>query len=191
MRDADIRRALENRLTEQHGDDPSTMIRHELGLCSGSRRVDLAVVNGHLAGWEIKSDFDTLKRLAGQAVVYNRVFDRLSIVTTSKHLQHAMDALPEWWGVVRAEGSDSSVHLRNVRQPRTNPGIDPMAVAQLLWRDEALEELRQRGLAVGLSGKARWYIWERLVEELKPRELKAVVRDRLRARPVWPDVRSQ
>jgi hypothetical protein len=60
-----------------------------------------------------------------------------------------------------------------------------MSLAQLLWRDEALDELRQRGQARGLSAKARHYVWERLADVVPLEELRAVVRLRLKARSEW------
>ena len=61
-RDCDIRLALENRLVQQHSNEPDTLIRHEVGICAGKRRLDMAVVNGEFTGYEIKSDADTLAR---------------------------------------------------------------------------------------------------------------------------------
>ncbi|MFJ5146896.1 sce7726 family protein, partial [Glutamicibacter sp. NPDC088455] len=83
--DIDIRLALDERLQRKHGNDPNVLIRHELGVDMGNRRVDLAVLNGHLAGWEIKSDRDTLLRLPEQADAFSKVMDYLTIVTTAKY----------------------------------------------------------------------------------------------------------
>ena len=56
MRDLEIRHALDAMLRGEHATEPNTLIRHELGLCAGNRRVDVAVINGELAGWGIESD---------------------------------------------------------------------------------------------------------------------------------------
>jgi hypothetical protein len=58
------------------------IIIDELGLCRGTVRVDIAVVNGVLKGYEIKGDQDTLRRLASQAATYNRIFDTMTSQTT-------------------------------------------------------------------------------------------------------------
>ena len=72
MRDIDIRRRL--RADERlHPWDSNTRIVEELGLCQGVARVDLAVVNGTIHGYEIKSERDTLTRLSGQAEIYNHI----------------------------------------------------------------------------------------------------------------------
>jgi hypothetical protein len=186
MREAQIRAQLVSRLHQRHGADPTTVIRQELGLCAGSRRVDLAVINGELSGFEIKSDQDTLARLSGQAEVYGRVLDRVSIVTTDKYLHRAVQLLPRWWGVLRAAETGSAVELVEVRAPVRNNDQEPFALAQLLWRDEALAELRARGLHHGLANKRRWIVWQRMAETLPLPDLHQIVRDRLRARQAWP-----
>jgi hypothetical protein len=148
--------------------------------------VDVAVINGELSGWEIKSDVDTLRRLNGQAQAYGAVLDRATLVVTRRWESHAMDIVPGWWGIAVAEEVDGGVCFRSVREAVLNANdLEPFAIAQLLWREEALNELRRRDLAQGLSGKARHYVWERLAASLMLDELRRVVRTALRARQSW------
>lgn len=191
MRDTDIRQALDSRLRDQHGHESDTLIRHEFGLCAGSRRVDVAVVNGEITGYEIKSDEDTLARLAGQAETYGRVLDRAVIVTTARYVEKSMAKLPDWWGVMVARTEEDSVVLDKAKHGERNEQVQPFAVAQLLWRDEALQVLRSRGLGKGLSRKARHYVWQELSEALPLPELRDVVRQCIKERPVWSDGRQR
>ena len=186
MRDIDIRLALDSDLRRDHGHDSDTMIRHEFGLQEGRRRIDVALLNGHLAGWEIKSDVDTLLRLAGQADVYGKVLDYITIVTTARYVERATAMLPEWWGVIVAERVDGVVSLEQTRAPRFNVDVDAMSLAQLLWRDEAIQLLRELGEGKGLSSKARWYAWDRLVNTLTLDELRTAVRQQIKGRQEWP-----
>ncbi|MFE3458287.1 sce7726 family protein [Nocardiopsis aegyptia] len=186
LRDTDIREVLTAELQARYADDPQTLIRHELGLCAGERRVDLAVVNGEMVGYEIKSDVDRLDRLAGQAAAYGRVFDRMSIVTTDRYVDDAVAMLPSWWGVLRIHHGQDGIVAEQVRVGRPNEEQDPFALAQLLWREEALDELKIRGLAKGLSKKRRWIVWQHLAQAMSVHELMKVVRDRLKARREWP-----
>lgn len=60
--DYDIRVSLKETLANEHkGTD--TIIVDELPICWGDARIDLAVINGRINGYEIKSDRDTLDRL--------------------------------------------------------------------------------------------------------------------------------
>lgn len=185
LRDGDIRAALDSHLRALHAADDS-LIRHEVGVCAGNRRVDIAVVNGEFAGYEIKSDEDSLIRLAQQADAYGRVLDRAVLVTTARHLDKAVALLPVWWGVMVAQVKHRQVVLKSKRVPKVNKHHDAYAVAQLLWREEALEELRIRGRARGLSGKARHYVWVELASVVPLPELRELARRRLRERRLWP-----
>lgn len=185
MRDGDIRRELAAFLRQQHAHDPDTLIRHEMGLCAGKRRIDVALLNGEISGYEIKSDEDTLVRLLGQADAYGRVLDRVTLVTTSRHLEKCIGLLPLWWGIMVASQDGGRVALKTVREPGLNTGLDSFALTQLLWRDEAFEELRSRGLSKGLSKKARHYVWKALAQSVPIGELREIVRERVKARPEW------
>src|SRR5262249_26817602 len=78
--DSGIRPGLRSWLRLKHADESDTVLIEELGLCRGRVRVDVAVVNGLLHGYEIKSDRDSLRRLAGQVEVYGKVLDRATLV---------------------------------------------------------------------------------------------------------------
>jgi hypothetical protein len=108
------------------------------------------------------------------------------LVTTERYIPVALEQIPIWWGVWLASPVKSTVHLTNVRAGEANPGVQPFAVAQLLWREEALAHLRVRGLHRGLSGARRWFVWERLADSLGLDELQTVVCETIRARQNWP-----
>ena len=84
--DVDIRSALRSRLLAKHAADADTVIIDELGVCRGKVRVDVAVVNGMLHGYEIKSDRDNLRRFSGQVDFYGKVLDRATLVVGEKTL---------------------------------------------------------------------------------------------------------
>ncbi len=176
MRDRDLRAALLRR----------ALILQELGLRHGAARVDVAVVNGLLHGYELKSDSDSLGRLARQAVVYGSVLDRVTLVVGQRHAEAATRMIPDWWGLQVAEmGPRGGVLFSSVRRTRNNPSQDVVAVAKLLWREEALKLLQQLGAAEGFMSKPRAAIYARLAEVADPDAIRARVRDRLRNRTGW------
>lgn len=191
MRDLEIRRQLRHRLENEFGNDPAALILDELGVCCGRVRADMAVVNGELKGFEIKSDQDTLLRLRSQAPVYCKVFDTVSIVVATKHLEKAIKIVPSWWGMLIAEMSENAAPRISVyRRERNNPRPDPMAIAQLIWRDEAFELLKARNLHSGLRTKPRKFLWMALVRNFPLTELQMLVRTQLRARRDWRSAES-
>jgi hypothetical protein len=184
MRDIDIRKALRSQVEHVHR-GTNTLILDELVLCDGSVRVDLAVVNAVLHGYEIKSEHDTLARLPAQSCAYGRALERVTIVCSRRHLEAVTRIVPLWWGIQVAENAQDTVQLREVRGVSDNPNIEPFAQAQLLWRDEALAALEARDLASGIRSKPRRVLWRSLAAELDPRELGEVVRETLRSRQGW------
>jgi hypothetical protein len=185
MRDSDIRTALRDRLAADHRDEPDTRFVDELGLC-GTVRIDVAVVNGTFSGYELKSDRDTLRRLPHQVEVYSRVLDRATLVVGERHA-HAdtLALLPSWWGVIVARQGTDDVTLEDARPAAWNENVDPEALSQLLWREEALEELACRGLDIGVRTRPRRAIAERLAGQVPVEELRTAVRHRLKSREGW------
>jgi hypothetical protein len=98
MRDGDVRRVLRDRLAAACAHDENTLLVDALGLCRGTVRVDLAIVNGILKGYEIKSERDNLTRLENQASVYSQVFDTVTLVAAERHLMAAKAIVRSWWG---------------------------------------------------------------------------------------------
>lgn len=182
MRDIDIRRELRKEVERRHQHETDTRIFEELGLCQGLARVDLAVVNGSLHGYEIKSERDTLARLPAQSDIYNRTLDFVTIVTEPAHARRIENIVPQWWGIWCVVTSASAQRIEILRGPGPNPELVPFALAQLLWRDEALQALSDRGLAGGLRSKPRRELWLRLATDLTRVELGTLVRDCLKRR---------
>ncbi len=187
MRDADVRRALRGQLHRRYVGDDSTIIIEELGLCRGTVRVDIAVVNGTLNGYEIKSAQDTLTRLPLQAATYNRIFDTMTIVAAERHLRKAEALIPGWWGiqVVTTHGSTSPVVIQQARTASPNLGVDPSSLVQLLWREEVLELLDPLNRSKSLRAKPRRVLWNSLAQAVPLPELKNMVFARLKSRPRW------
>jgi len=185
MRDVDIRRCLRAEMDRRHQADPGALILDEVGLCQGSARIDLAVVNGTIHGYEIKSEKDTLARLPAQSAIYTRALDFVTVVGSANHIAKLKEQVPHWWGLWSACPSKQGLTLKQIRKARLNPSIDLIAVAALLWREEALEELERRGLAKGLRSKPRQELWSKLANSLTQDELRLTVRERLKSRTRW------
>lgn len=172
------------RLAGEHAGDSRTRIWPEMSLSLGEARVDVGVVNGSLTGFEIKSARDRLTRLPSQRQVYERSLDYITMVTEARWADAVLEHIPDWWGLLIAQpGAAMAVEFEEVRPPVRNEGIDPLAVAQLLWRDEAADVVTALGLRERTSRLTRWDLWDLLVENLSIADLGAVVRDHLRARP--------
>jgi hypothetical protein len=179
-KDPDVRALLREYLESIH-EGTATALLEELGLCQGDVRVDVAAVNGELAGFEIKSPSDTLARWPRQCRIYSKVVDRAWLVAPVKTLEKS--EAPPWWGLIGVFELGDRLALRLVRPALLNPGLDAKSIAKLLWRDEALEVLRNVGRARGVMTKSRKVVWQRLIECVAIDDLRAAVRAALIRRP--------
>jgi len=182
LRDTDIRPALCSHILDRLADVDDTAILEELGICRGQVRADLAVVNGQLHGYEIKSDRDTSRRLAGQADSYSKVFDRATLVVGEQLIAEALAAVPDWWGILQLRPSTTGLLFKTIRRARSNPRRDPRSLVEFLWLADAIALLEQRGVARGARGKPRRFVWDRICEHFDVDEIAAAVRNQLKAR---------
>ena len=93
-----IRSALKEDLRRRYARNKKLRIIEELGVQHGTARIDIAVVNGTMHGYEIKSDQDTLKRLPEQMDIFNSVFDKMTLIVGKNHLYEAINIVPDWGG---------------------------------------------------------------------------------------------
>lgn len=156
-----------------------------MGVWAGSVRVDVAVINGELSGYELKSDRDTLARLPLQADIYSRVFDKMYLVVGERHAPKARRIIPRWWGVIVAKSKNGAITLSEVREAKANPSPEPFLISQLMWKEEALAVLERHGLAKGWRSKTADAIHRHLSESLTAEQLSEAVRSTLKARIGW------
>lgn len=186
LKDGDVRLALKKKVLHEHMRDPDTLVVDELGLLEGQSRIDIAVVNGKLVGYEIKSERDTLDRLPRQQAIYSAIFDKITLVVAESHMAAAVALVPEWWGVkCAASDPEGDIVFSLHRTPKANPSVDPRALVQLLWSNEMADLLEKIGAARGVRGKPRAALQERLVQVMNPEELGAAVRSALKGRAGW------
>lgn len=186
MRDSDVREAMRTWLAAVYAHDPSSRFVEEMAVWNGSARIDMAVINGKLHGYEIKSERDTLARLDEQMLLYNQVFDRISLIAAEKHLHKAEARVSPWWGLTSAKyNSDGTLILCEVRPATANPSREKTQIARLLWRDELIHALEGIGKIKGMRSKSVNDLCEVLADSMSERALSAHVRQALKARHAW------
>lgn len=141
LNDSQVRKMLLDELNAMYDGDPNTRIINELGIDFGSSRIDVAVVNGMIHGYEIKSDVDTLERLPRQMEFYNKLFQRVTIVASRKFYDRICTEVPKWWGIKII--SADNTRLINKRKGGLNNKQDKNTLLRLLWKKD-LEELVDR-----------------------------------------------
>jgi len=186
MKDIHIRKTLRKILLKNFSKSKNTVIIEELGLGHGSTRIDLALVNGCLHGFEFKSDKDNLKRLPHQADTYSKVFDKITLIVEYRHAFEAIKTVPDWWGVKIAEKkTNDEVKFLTVRREKKNLSQDKLFLAKLLWKEEAIVLLEEFGLRKGLRSKTRNSIYNMLIDVADIETIQNRVRERLINRTDW------
>ena len=186
--DTAIRTALHRKKLQHLKTMPNTIVIDELGLAHARSRVDVAVINGCVHGYEIKSGQDTLDRLPGQIKIYQETLEKLTIVCASKHVDRVGKLVPDWCGILEAQqGQRGAINFSSVRRSRTNPEINPVMLAHLLWRPEAIALLSRFGLPARDLRRPRKQLYELLAQVLSPKEITASIREFMGTRTAWRD----
>lgn len=186
MKDYHIRKSFKKKLFSEYSKTNDCLILEELGLFHGSNRIDLAVINGLMHGYEIKSDKDTLTRLPDQQIAYNSIFDKVTIILAPRHAYKAINLIPDWWGIKIAEmGPRGGIKFHNLRTAYSNPNVDKLSLAMLLWKQEALEILDEINSSKGFVSKSRLNIYKELCSNIELNNLRKEVRKRIKSRLNW------
>jgi hypothetical protein len=179
-RDVDIRKALLANLEVKYSDSSHDLIVEEFGCKTA--RADVAVINGFLHAYEIKSDSDSLDRLPSQIDAYQGVFEYVTLICGRRLLERARTAIPKWWGLQRAEFRDGGVLIHELRTAKPNPNQNPFAVARMLWKTEALAVLRRFGHRGVTSRCTADEVWNAVAAQVPITELTNEVRQAIKAR---------
>jgi hypothetical protein len=190
LRDPHIREPLHHWLLASHADSPDTEILHELKIPRPSARIDIAVVNGELCGFEIKSDVDSLVRLPRQQRAFSTVFERVSVVTTTRHLKSVKIAVPDWWGLIVVQSPHGTPSFISERQAARNPNRNTECLLHMLSRREIIEMLQVAELLKGLRSKRRSILIDALLKEVPQSEIDSQAKTLFKARAVRHRLRS-
>lgn len=185
-RDRDVRAAVMKKVLADHVMDPRVLVMEELGLEHGACRVDIAVINGMIHGYELKSDLDTLLRLPQQVEIYSRALDKATLVVGEKHAAAAECLIPSWWGLkISYSGPRGAVHIDTKRAAIMNPDLSPFHVAHLLWRNEAIALLENLDIDRKELRGSRAHLYALLSRHLPVSVLREQVREALKRRTKW------
>ena len=179
MYDADMRKIFKPYLTEHLADNG--IIIEEFPVYYGFVRVDIAMIDSKLHGYEIKSDNDSFARLPRQIMYYGKVFNTMSLVCTRKWVKKAIKTIPDWWGIIVV--SDDGI--RQEREENLNPDISLLGVIELTWKHEAINILDNHHLARGWRGKTCYDIYQRILKVVPENQIEPEVIDQIRRRGNW------
>lgn len=113
---------------------------------AGSCKADLVILNGTATVYEIKSERDSLARLANQVENYKRVFAKVNVIASESHVEGVLATVPEDVGVMCLS---KRYRISTVRDARDCPErICPVTVFESLRGAEAAAILKALGVPV-------------------------------------------
>lgn len=137
LNDPTIREGLINKLQNQTV-KPRAIIE-ELRVHNGNAIADVVGLYKEAHCYEIKSDLDKIERIQEQSQFYNLSFPKVSLVTTERHVEKALDIAPAFWGVVVVKARGDNIVFHSVRKAGTNPEFCKRTALLTLWKAEMLD----------------------------------------------------
>ncbi|MBT2661904.1 sce7726 family protein [Bacillus sp. ISL-45] len=184
LTDFDIRAKLIEKIHKENQGKHYRVIE-ELGICDGLARADIAVANGVLLGYEIKSDHDSLERLPNQVICYDKTFDKNTIIVGEKFADKIHEFVPDYWGIeVAYINRFNHVSLKRIRASRRNQHIVATNLLDLLWTPEIKSFLKQNKVR-GYSNKDKAGLKELATSFIPIKDLKEFTRETLKTRTGW------
>lgn len=107
----------------------------------GKHRADVVILNGTSTVYEIKSQFDSFRRLNNQLDAYCQVFDHIYVVTSKIQAEKLKDSLPDVVGLLCMTDDNKIQNIKGSISNKEN--INPEILFDSLLKHEYLEIILQ------------------------------------------------
>lgn len=184
MKDPCIRQLLRETELSEFIHDGHSRVVEELTIPTTNSRIDIAVINGAMHGYEIKSASDNLDKIEHQIAGYSKVFDFISIVTEGKHYGRVLDFVPQWVGLFVCSNENGIQAIKIERKAEPNIHKTGFNLAMLLWNNELIDVLSTYKIQHRKNYRS-WLLCEALSSELDTDAISDIVRTKLKERENW------
>lgn len=113
----------------------------------GNSIADMVMFNGESKAFEIKTEYDTSRRLDKQMEDYKRFFDKCYIVVPKNRLEEYYNIVEPTTGIITMSRDNGRIILKEVRSANQNKHFDPEALISCL----RTEEYKNITLSLGVS----------------------------------------
>ena len=131
-------------------------------IIAGSRADIIGVIDGAVAGFEIKSNSDTYTRLKTQTRDYDKFCDLCYAVIGTSHIKHVAEHIPDYWGIICIKDTGEAELIREAVQ---NPNVKINYQIQLMWRME-LNKLLEINSLPKYAQKSKKFVQDKLIEKV-------------------------
>ena len=102
----------------------------------GNSIADMVMFNGESKAFEIKTEYDTPRRLDKQMDDYKRFFDKCYIIVPENRLDEYHDIVESTTGIIIMSCNNGRIILKEVRNARQNERFEPQALMSCLRSGE-------------------------------------------------------
>jgi hypothetical protein len=139
----------------------------------GNSIADIAMFNGESKAFEIKTEYDTPRRLDKQMDDYKRFFDKCYIIIPEDKVDEYWDIIESTTGVIVMSRNNGRIILKEIRHAEQNERFD----SEILMSCLRIEEYKNIVLSLGesLEGVAGYDMYKycyQVISKAKPNELK-------------------
>lgn len=99
-------------------------------------RIDICSINGHSCAYEIKTEYDSFKRLGKQIDDYLKVFEFVYVVCPFDKVDELQKIIPNCVGVIGYDNSQTVCKLITIKEASLSNTIDPFIQLSLLHKKE-------------------------------------------------------
>lgn len=150
------------------------VIAAEVLFSANKRKADLLIISDETHSLEIKSDFDNTDKLRGQLKDYLKTFDKVSVVTTPKHIKQMKKLLAPNAGLILLNGKQ----LKIVKKAKKNTKLNKFSLLMFLPKNRLKILLKQKGASILSTDQMR----ERVAHQLTLNEIRKYVNAFLKQR---------
>jgi hypothetical protein len=136
-------------------------------------RIDLCKINGESIAYEIKTDYDTLKRLPKQLADYSCVFEYVYVVCSERRSANVEKKLPAHVGIYAYRDSGSNVTYRKAKEAVRSSTLSPKDQLDCLTLGELRSFFRENG-----SRKA---LYEAILSSQSPEAINLLFKEAVKA----------
>ena len=105
--------------------------------------VDLVMFNGHSRAFEIKTEYDSTFRLAGQLAEYTKLFQQCYVVVPEKFKDLYLQEVPENVGIIIMKDAEGKLVLEEIRAASFNSSIEVTLMMKCLRTNEYKSMVKQ------------------------------------------------
>lgn len=139
----------------------------------GNSIADMVMFNGESKAFEIKTEYDTPRRLDKQMDDYKRFFDKCYIIVPENKVDEYRDIVESTTGIIAMSHKNGSIILKEVRQAEQNERFDFEALMSCLRTEEYKNIVLSLGESLeGVAGYDMYKYCYRVISKENPNKLR-------------------